>query len=87
MPAFNGQRDFHKWHLEGKRVKVSYLGEYEATGVVESSRVCYGGTVKHYVRLDTPVKVIFDSEDPYRDAVYILEHFNADENELLEILD
>ena len=39
MPAFIGQRDFHKWYLEGKRVKVLYLGEYEATGVVESYSV------------------------------------------------
>lgn len=86
MPAFIGQRDFNKWHLEGKRVKVSYLGEYEAIGVVESSRVCYGGAVKHYVRLNSPIKVNFDSQDPYRDAVYILEHWKDDENELLEIL-
>ena len=87
MPAFIGQRDFHKWYLEGKRVKASYLGEFEATGTVESSRVCYGGAVKHYVRLDTPIKVNFDSEHPYRDAVYILEHWEEEENELLEILD
>ena len=86
MPAFIGQRNLHKWHLEGKVVKIAYLGEYEAIGTVVDSRVCYGGTVKHYVRLDSPVKVSFDSEDPYRDAVYILEHFDADENQLLEIL-
>lgn len=87
MPAFIGQRDFHKWHLKGKRVKVSYLGEYEATGVVESSRVCYGGAIKHWVVLDKPIELSFNTSDGrYRHAVYILEHFDPEENELLEIL-
>lgn len=87
MPAFTGQRDFHKWHLDGKKVRVAYLQDYVQTGVVESSRVCYGGAVKHTVRLDKPVMVPWDSADPYRYVVHILEHYKEDENELLEILD
>ena len=87
MPAFIGQRDFHKWHLEGKRVKVSYLNEYEAVGTVVDSRVCYGGMVKHQVKLDKPIKLSFNTSDgPYRDTVNILEHYDPEENELMEIL-
>lgn len=97
MPAFigsriqgtdaYGQRDLHKWYLEGKKVKVMYLGEYPAVGTVKSSRVCYGGAIKHWVELDEPIFVNFDSDEgKRRDAVYILEHWNAEENELLEIL-
>lgn len=97
MPAFIGvhlegydslmPRDFHKWHLEGKKVKVMYLGEYPAVGTVKSSRVCYGGAIKHWVELDEPIFVNFDSDEgKRRDAVYILEHWKAEENELLEIL-
>ena len=98
MPAFMGvhikgldrlmPRDFHKWHLEGKKVKVMYLGEYEGVGVVESSRVTYGGMVKHWVKLDKPIELNFDTDEGrFRDAVYIYEHWKEDENELLEILD
>ena len=97
MPAFIGvhlegydslmPRDFHKWHLEGKKVKVMYLGEYPAVGTVKSSRVCYGGAIKHWVVLDKPIELSFNTSDGrYRHAVYILEHFDAEENELLEIL-
>jgi hypothetical protein len=87
MPAFIGQRDFHKCHLDGKKVRVAYLQDYIQTGVVESSRVCYGGTLMHTVRLDKPIVVPWDSTNPYRYVVRILEHWKEDENELLEILE
>lgn len=87
MPAFIGQRDFHKWHLDGKKVRVAYLQDYIQTGVVESSRGVYGGAVKHTVRLDQPIMVPWDSTNPYRYVVHILEHWKEEENELLEILD
>lgn len=54
-----------EWNLEGKRVSAFYLGreEYFCRGVVQMSRVQYGGTVAHYVTLDTPL-VVFGEERP-----------------------
>ena len=45
------------WNREGERVAGVYLGAYTVTGVVQSSRVKYGGRVQHQVLLDTPVEV------------------------------
>lgn len=45
------------WDLEGKRVTGRYVGEVLVEGVVESSRVKYGGTVQHTVKLDQPVEI------------------------------
>jgi len=83
---FKGQRDFHTWNLEGKKIRGMYLGEYHFTGVVESTRVCLAGVLKHWVKLDTPIYVAF-SDEPERTHVYILEHFDEEENELEEILE
>lgn len=41
------------WDLTGKRVVADYNGN-TIKGVVESSRVCYGAQIKHYVILDIP---------------------------------
>ena len=46
-----------QWNLEGKRINGLYLGAWPFTGTVEESRVAYGGTVKHTVRVDEPFKV------------------------------
>jgi hypothetical protein len=45
------------WDLQWKRVHGKYLGEFPISGVVESSRVKYGGTVSHTVILDNPIVV------------------------------
>ena len=45
------------WNKEGQQVAGVYLGAYTITGVVQSSRVKYGGRVQHRVLLDTPVEV------------------------------
>ena len=45
------------WNLEGKRVTGKYIGEVLVEGVVESSRVKYGGIVQHTVVLDSPVEI------------------------------
>ena len=42
------------WIKDGERVTAEYLG-VRVTGVVESSRVKYGGTVQYAVALDEPV--------------------------------
>lgn len=46
-----------QWNLEGLKVSGSYLGRFPYTGVVESSRVKYGGSVQHTVRVDEPFAV------------------------------
>jgi hypothetical protein len=60
------------WYREGQRVKALYLQVVPITGVVQESRVAYGGRVKHTVVLDNPINV-FGAE---RDCVIL------DESEL-----
>jgi len=58
------------WNLEGKRVSGKYLNEYFFTGIVQESRVKYGGSVCNTIGLDTPIvvfgevrtKVLMDSD-------------------------
>ena len=45
------------WNLEGMRVFGTYLEEFPVSGVVELSRVAYGGRVNHHIKLDQPLKV------------------------------
>jgi hypothetical protein len=59
------------WNREGDRVAGVYLGAYTVSGVVTESRVRYGGTVQHTVKLDKPMTVfgrsaevlLLDNED------------------------
>ncbi len=45
------------WNKEGQQVAGMYLGAYAVSGVVTESRVRYGGTVQHTVKLDRPMEV------------------------------
>ena len=45
------------WNLEGKRINGLYMGLFPYTGLVEESRVKYGGAVQHTVIVDEPFKV------------------------------
>ena len=45
------------WNLEGKRINGLYMGLFPYTGLVEESRVKYGGEVQHTVLVDEPFKV------------------------------
>ena len=45
------------WNLEGLKVYATYLDEFAVSGVVELSRVAYGGDVKHTIVLDRPIVV------------------------------
>lgn len=45
------------WQREGQRIFAEYLGTIPVTGIVESSRVRYGGSVQHTLLLDSPVQV------------------------------
>ena len=57
------------WNLENMSVTGLYMGEIAVSGVVELSRVAYGGEVVHTVVLDTPITVY----GAVRDRI-ILEH-------------
>lgn len=50
------------WNMEGKTVVAKYLGRITCTGVVESSRVKYGGKVQHTVNLDEAITLRWRSE-------------------------
>ena len=45
------------WDYEGLKVSGMYMDEFPVTGLVESSRVAYGGHVKHLLVLDEPIMV------------------------------
>jgi len=45
------------WNLENLRVNAVYLDTIPVQGVVELSRVAYGGRVVHTVVLDNPIMV------------------------------
>lgn len=45
------------WNREGQRVAGVYLNTYTVSGLVTESRVKYGGTVQHTVKLDQPTTV------------------------------
>ena len=51
MNASNG------WDRTGETVKGWYIGSYLCEGVVQSSRVKYGGKVRHNVELSEPLYV------------------------------
>ena len=62
------------WNLEGLHVTGMYMGEYQVSGLVELSRVKYGGGVQHTVVLDKPLslrwavrdRVLLDQQDVIR---------------------
>jgi hypothetical protein len=45
------------WNLEGLKVGGMYLDKFPVAGVVELSRVKYGGKISHHVVLTTPIVV------------------------------
>ena len=62
------------WNLEGLHVTGMYMGEYQVSGLVELSRVKYGGGIQHTVVLDKPItvysrirdRVLLDQQDVVR---------------------
>jgi len=50
------------WNKDGSTVKALYLGEYECVGVVEESRISYGGSVLYTIQLDEPLVLPFNGE-------------------------
>ena len=50
------------WIKDGERIEASYCG-VPVSGIVENSRVKYGGKVQYTVILDTPIKLRWRTED------------------------
>lgn len=53
------------WILDGQTITANYMGN-TVRGVVESSRVKYGGKVQYTVNLDEPVYLPWRSEPKTR---------------------
>ncbi|CAB4133233.1 hypothetical protein UFOVP257_89 [uncultured Caudovirales phage] len=51
----------NNWIKDGEQITANYLGE-QVTGIVESSRVKYGGKVQYTVNLDKPVQFRWRSD-------------------------
>lgn len=45
------------WNREGERVAGVYIKAYTVSGIVTESRVKYGGTIQHTVKLDESITV------------------------------
>ena len=45
------------WNLEGQYVTGLYLQKFPVSGEVINSRVKYGGSVQHTVKLSKPIEV------------------------------
>ncbi len=58
------------WVREGQVVTAIYLGQ-RVTGLVEQSRVTYGGHVQHTLALTEPVRLPWRMES--RDRVLVME--------------
>ena len=58
------------WNLEGMTVTGNYY-DIPVKGLIESSRVAYGGRVKHTVVLETPIRLRWRTEPTTR---VILDH-------------
>lgn len=52
------------WCKDGSTIKANYLGD-EIVGVVEESRVKYGGTVQYRVRMEEPIYRDWTAEPRY----------------------
>lgn len=50
------------WDLTGLRVEGKYMDDFPCIGIVESSRVKYGGGIQYTVVLDEPIQLPWRKE-------------------------
>ena len=74
------------WQREGQVVKALYLGTEECTGVIEHSRVAYGGKVKHSLKLLTKLSLPWRRVDTDFKFYDIGEYVGIDEENIVEII-
>jgi hypothetical protein len=65
MNEFRNKGKHMSWYLDGLSIVGVYMGQ-EVSGVVESSRVKYGGKVQHTVVLNKPVQFRWRNEPTSR---------------------
>jgi len=71
------------WVLDGQKVKAVYLGVL-VKGVVQSSRVKYGGKVQYEVLLDEPLQ--FPWRTDLTESVLVDVTLNNSEEYILEVI-
>jgi hypothetical protein len=70
------------WDRTGQIVEGAYLGSIFYKGIVDSSRVTYGGTVQHDIALLEPIKVL----GTMRDSIVVKESdFFVQVGEVIEV--
>lgn len=62
------------WNYEGERIEGFYLGAVKVSGLVEKSRVKYGGTVSHHIILDEEFSIMDGRINRKKGEVVILDH-------------
>lgn len=62
------------WNLEGMQVWGSYLDSVEVSGRVTLSRVAYGGSVQHHIKLDKGLSIAEGRVTRPAGDVIIIEH-------------
>ena len=75
------------WQREGQIVKALYLGTEECVGIIEHSRVAYGGKVKHSLKLYSKVSLPWRRIDTDFKFYDIGEYIGIDEENIVEILE
>lgn len=68
------------WDKTGTMISGKYMGIFPYTGIIESSRVCYGGDVQYTVRLMDMIEVYGD----YRSAILVKREKDSDNYNLGE---
>lgn len=64
-----------EWDKTGTLISGKYMGIFHYTGIIESTRICYGGDVQYTVRLLDMIDVYGD----YRSTILVKrEKDNAD---------
>ena len=67
------------WDKTGTKIKGNYLGEIPFTGMIENSRIKYGGDIEYRVRLLDMIEVYGD----WRSVILIDREEDKDHYELI----
>ena len=73
------------WQREGQVVKALYLGTEECIGMIEHSRVAYGGKVKHSLKLLSRLSLPWRRVDTDFKFYAPGEYVGIDEENIVEI--
>ena len=74
------------WQREGQTVKALYLGTEQCAGEIVSSRVAYGGKVKHSLKLSSKLSLPWRRVDTDFKFYATGEYVGIDEENIVEVL-